>query len=46
MKNTFEEIIKADFIPDIAIFCAGSATDDIVEGNFKVGRFKENFTLK
>lgn len=45
VQNTFEEMVKADYIPDIAIFCAGSAIDDIAEDNFRLDRFKENFSV-
>lgn len=45
VQNTFEEMVKADYIPDIAIFCAGSAIDDIAEDSFRLVRFKENFSV-
>ena len=45
VRNTFEDMVKADFVPDIVIFCAGSATDDITENTVRLDRFKENFNL-
>ena len=45
IKNTFAEMVKLDFIPDIAIFCAGRATEDIMESNFAADKFRENFDV-
>ncbi len=45
VRNTFEDMVKADFIPDIVIFCAGGVTDDITEDIVRLDRFKENFNL-
>lgn len=45
VKNTIEEMVRSNFIPDIAIFCAGSAVEDIREGNFELEKFKENFNV-
>lgn len=42
-ENTFAEMVKSDFIPDIVVFCAGAASEDIKNGNFAVDRFKLNF---
>lgn len=45
VKDTVEQMIKSDFVPDIVIFCAGSARDDIIESNFVAEKFKENFSV-
>ncbi|GJQ51000.1 MAG: hypothetical protein HKUEN01_33860 [Candidatus Kuenenia stuttgartiensis] len=45
IKFTFEKMVKADYIPDIIIFCAGSATNDIIENFFRLDEFKNNFSV-
>lgn len=45
IKNTYEEMVKSDFIPDIVIFCAGSAAGDITGRNFVIDKFRENFSV-
>jgi len=45
IEKTFEDMVKADFIPDIVVFCAGSATEDILKEGFSTERFKENFRV-
>jgi len=45
VKNTFEDMVKKDFIPDVAVFCAGSAAEDIIEDKFFTNRFEENFKV-
>lgn len=45
VKNTVEEMVRSNFIPDIAIFCAGSAVDDMGENNLELDKFKENFSV-
>jgi NADP-dependent 3-hydroxy acid dehydrogenase YdfG len=44
-KNIFNEMLNLRFTPDIAVFCAGSATEDIIGNNFKVKEFRVNFEL-
>jgi short-subunit dehydrogenase len=45
VRNITEEMVKSDFIPDIAVFCSGSATEDIGENDFELDKFKENFNV-
>ncbi|MFH1305595.1 MAG: SDR family NAD(P)-dependent oxidoreductase [Candidatus Omnitrophota bacterium] len=45
VKNVFNKMLEEDFIPDTAVFCAGSATDDIVEKDFRGDKFRENFNV-
>jgi NAD(P)-dependent dehydrogenase (short-subunit alcohol dehydrogenase family) len=42
VKNTFEQMIESGFIPDIAIFCAGSATEDIAGNEFSLDKLRRN----
>ena len=45
VKNTFEQMVESGFIPDIAIFCAGSATEDIVDNDFSLQKFRKNIEV-
>jgi short-subunit dehydrogenase len=45
VKSVFNKMVKADYIPDRIIFCAGSVTEDITERNFQLCRFKENYDV-
>lgn len=47
VETVFNEMVADGFIPDIAIFCAGSVTDDIDNNNgkFVSCKFKENFDV-
>lgn len=45
VQSTFESVIQEDFIPDIIVFCAGGATDDITGDKVSIDKFKENFEL-
>lgn len=45
IKSAFHAMIKADFVPDICLFCAGSATEDIADNKFSVEKLKINFDL-
>jgi len=42
VKDTFEQMVESGFIPDIAIFCAGSATEDIAGNDFSVDMLRKN----
>lgn len=43
VKFIFNKMIKADYIPDKIIFCAGGATDDVTEKQFQIDRYIDNF---
>ncbi len=45
VQRTFESVMQADFIPDIIVFCAGDAIDDIIGDKVSLDKFKENFEL-
>lgn len=45
IKETYEKMINSGFIPDIAIFCAGAAIDDVSDAGFSLEKMKENFEI-
>ncbi|MFC1521987.1 SDR family NAD(P)-dependent oxidoreductase [Elusimicrobiota bacterium] len=45
VSDTFRQMIQADYIPDVVIFCAGSAADDVKEHVFSLEKFQENFNV-
>lgn len=45
VKKTFAAMLKADFIPEITLFCAGGAKEDTLAKPFEIDRFKDNFNL-
>ncbi|MCP4369904.1 MAG: SDR family NAD(P)-dependent oxidoreductase [Deltaproteobacteria bacterium] len=45
VRDTFQNLANVDYVPDIVVFCAGSATDDNTEGRFCLNRYKENFRI-
>ncbi len=45
VKNVFNKMLEEDFIPDTAVFCAGSATEDITGKYFSRDKFMENFNV-
>ena len=45
VRGIADEMMRAQFIPDIIILCAGGATEDILEGSFDLSRFEQNLDL-
>ncbi len=45
VQNVFNKMLEENFIPDIAVFCAGGATEDIEGKDFKIDKFRENFNV-
>lgn len=43
--RTFEQMAESEFIPDMAVFCAGSATEDIVGNDFSAEKLARNFEV-